>query len=65
MDSALHPVPHGPGIPTPQTPQYCSNINGFMSTFKVQHIAENWRLFIDSSKRSIKAVLLHNRNKYA
>ena len=36
-----------------------------MSTFKVQHIAESWRLFIDSSKRSIKAVLLHNGNKYA
>ena len=36
-----------------------------MSTFKVQYIAENWKLFIDSSKRSIKAVLLHNGNKYA
>ena len=36
-----------------------------MSTFKVQHIAENWRLFIDSLNRSIKAVLLHNGNKYA
>ena len=36
-----------------------------MSTFKVQHIAANWRLFIDSSKRIIKAVLLHNGNKYA
>ena len=36
-----------------------------MSTFKVQHIAESWRLFTDSSKRCIKAVLLHNGNKYA
>ena len=36
---------------------YCSDINGLMSTFKVQHIVENSRLFIDSSKRSIKAVL--------
>ena len=44
---------------------YCSDINGLMFTFKVQHITENWRLFIDSSKRSIKAVLLHNGNKYA
>ena len=25
---------------------------------------ENWRLFIDSSKRSLKCVLLHNGNKY-
>ena len=44
---------------------YCSDINGLMSTFKVQHIAENWKLFFNSSKRSIKAVLLHNGNKYA
>lgn len=27
--------------------------------------AEEWRLFIDSSKRSLKAALLHNSNKYA
>lgn len=27
--------------------------------------AKDWRLFIDSSKRSIKAVLLHNTNVYA
>lgn len=27
--------------------------------------ANEWRLFIDSSKRSLKAVLLHNGNKYA
>ncbi|GFW45865.1 uncharacterized protein TNCV_4495851 [Trichonephila clavipes] len=26
---------------------------------------EEWRLFIDSSKRSLKAVLLHNGNRYA
>ena len=26
---------------------------------------EDWRLFIDSSKRSLKAVLLHNGNKFA
>ena len=42
----------------------CSNINGLLSPFKVQHLAENWRVFIDSSKRSIKAVLLHDGNKY-
>ena len=43
---------------------YCSDINGLMSMFKVQLIAKNWGLFIDSLKRSIKAVLLHNGNKY-
>ena len=26
---------------------------------------KNWRLFIDSSKRSLKCVLLHNGNKFA
>ena len=26
--------------------------------------ADEWRLFIDSSKRSLKCVLLHNGNKY-
>jgi len=31
---------------------------------KIYRAAE-WRLFIDSSKRSLKAVLLHNTNKYA
>ena len=39
--------------------------DGLMFMFKVQQIAENWRLFIDSSKSSIKAVLLHNENMYA
>ncbi|GFO30098.1 hypothetical protein PoB_005660300 [Plakobranchus ocellatus] len=28
-------------------------------------IPAEWRLFIDSSKRSVKAVLLHNGNKYS
>ena len=26
---------------------------------------EDWRLFIDSSKRSLKCVLLHNGNRFA
>jgi hypothetical protein len=29
-----------------------------------QHNTPQWRLFIDSSKVSLKAVLLHNGNKY-
>lgn len=28
-------------------------------------MSQNWRLFIDSSTESLKAVLLHNGNKYA
>jgi hypothetical protein len=29
-----------------------------------QHNTSEWRLFIDPSKVSLKAVLLHNGNKY-
>ena len=37
-------------------------------TFKVlgvEHSTEAWQIFIDSSKASLKAVLLHNGNMYA
>jgi hypothetical protein len=34
-----------------------------MEEFEVQDAPDQWRLFIDSSKLSLKAVLLHNRNK--
>jgi len=44
---------------------YCSNINGLMEKLGITYNPENWRLFIDSSKTSLKAVLLHNTNKYA
>ncbi|GFX51732.1 uncharacterized protein TNCV_5014341 [Trichonephila clavipes] len=33
--------------------------------FKIVYEPEEWRLLIDSSKRSLKAVLLHNGNRYA
>ena len=36
-----------------------------MARFKIEYGPVEWRLFIDSSKRSLKAVLLHNGNKYA
>lgn len=44
---------------------YCSDVPGLMKMFNIQHEAKDWRLFIDSSQRSLKAVLLHNGNKYA
>lgn len=44
---------------------YCSDVPKLMSMFNIQHVSDEWRLFIDSSKRSLKAVLLHNGNKYA
>jgi len=36
----------------------CTDIDGLMKT--LNHNPLNWRLFIDSSKLSLKAVLLHN-----
>jgi len=44
---------------------YCNDIPRLMTKFNIQHDASEWRLFIDSSKRSFRAVLLHNGNKYA
>jgi len=45
---------------------YCHNVKGLMDELKKDvYKADEWRLFIDSSKRSLKAVLLHNTNKYA
>lgn len=45
---------------------YSSNIRGLMDALKPNiYKDEEWRLFIDSSKRSLKVVLLHNTNKYA
>ena len=35
---------------------------GFMKSLGHEHQPENWRLFIDANKHSLKAVLLHNKN---
>ena len=43
---------------------FCSDVPGLMACFKIEYAPDEWRLFIDSSKRSLKAVLLHNGNKY-
>jgi hypothetical protein len=40
----------------------CNNINGLMQTLNINHNPLHWRLFIDLSKLSLKAVLLHNGN---
>lgn len=45
-----------------KTSGYCANINGLMYSLNIAYVPENWRLFIDSSKTSLKAVLLHNGN---
>lgn len=41
---------------------YCCDINGLFKLFDFEHKPEEWRLFIDSSKSGLKAVLLHNGN---
>lgn len=42
--------------------QYCHDIRGLFKSMCQSYDAEEWRLFIDSSKVSLKAVLLHNGN---
>jgi len=45
---------------------FCSDVKGLVDELKSNtYKDEEWRLFIDSSKRSLKAVLLHNGNTYA
>lgn len=41
---------------------YCHDINGLFTGLSQNHVAAEWRLFIDASQRSLKAVLLHIGN---
>jgi hypothetical protein len=41
---------------------YCHDISGLFTSLSEEYIPADWRLFIDSSQRSLKAVLLHNGN---
>ena len=44
---------------------YCQNIEDLLKHMGVDEYASNeWRLFIESNKRNLKCVLLHNGNKY-
>lgn len=43
---------------------YSPNIDGLMKSLGIEHRSEEWRLFIDSSSSSLKAVLLHIGNQY-
>ena len=43
---------------------FCKNVNGLLAAVGITHVPAEWRLFIDSSTRSLKAVLLHNGNRY-
>lgn len=43
---------------------FCNNAYGLLRQLCFCDKSEEWRLFIDSSKTSLKAVLLHNGNKF-
>jgi len=40
----------------------CKNMVGFFKALNMSHCSYEWRLFLDSPKVSLKAVLLHNGN---
>ena len=40
----------------------CTDIDDLMQTLNISHNPLDWRFFIDSTKLSLKAVLLHNGN---
>lgn len=42
---------------------FCHDVTGLMTALDNQYVAEEWRLFIDSSSSSLKAALLHNGNQ--
>ena len=44
---------------------YCNDVDGLVEALGIQYEAKEWRLFLDSSVRSMKAVLLHIGNKIA
>lgn len=46
-----------------KTSAYCPDVGKLMDAMEIKYEADDWRLFIDSSKLSLKAVLLHKTNK--
>ena len=43
---------------------FCNNVSGLFYSIGIPCIPSEWRLFIGSSSKSLKAVLLQNGNKY-
>ena len=43
---------------------YCKDVEGLFSAVGINYDPTQWRLFIESSTKSLKAVLLHNGNIY-
>ena len=44
---------------------FCSNVDNLFEELEIAHDSKEWRLFIGSSSRSLKYVLLDNGNHYA
>lgn len=44
---------------------FATNIEGLMEELSIPYQRDDWRLFVDSSKSALKAVLLHNGNIYS
>ncbi|GBN90225.1 hypothetical protein AVEN_24752-1 [Araneus ventricosus] len=43
---------------------FCNDVNSLFKALGLQHNPQEWRLFIDSSNVSLKAVLVHNGIKH-
>ncbi|GBM36254.1 hypothetical protein AVEN_71960-1 [Araneus ventricosus] len=43
---------------------FCDDVDSSFKALELQHNPQEWCLFIDSSKISLKAVLLHNGNHH-
>ena len=43
---------------------YCVDVQGLIKKLGIVYNSNDWRLFIDASKSSLKAVLLHNTNQF-
>ena len=44
---------------------YCHDVSALFQSIGMIHDQTNWTFFIDSSKESIKALFLHNGNRYS
>jgi len=43
---------------------FCNNVCSVMEVLGHEYNPDQWRLFVDSSKMSLKLVLLHNGNRF-
>ena len=54
----IHSSNHSAGL------NYCTGLDELMKSLGYEHQPENWRLFIDANKHSLKAGLLYIGNEY-